>query len=104
MAAPSAPSSPALDTEATWLRDTYQPDAPNLTVRAAIGGMLIGAVMCLSNLYVFFKTGWSMGVTLTACILAFASFQGLKPSAWSSGRFGPSRTTRSPPSRRAPAT
>ena len=31
--------------------------------------------MSLSNLYVFFKTGWSMGVTLTACILAFSAFQ-----------------------------
>jgi OPT family oligopeptide transporter len=48
-----------------------------LTARAVIGGMLIGAVMCLSNIYVFFKTGWSLGVTLTACILAFASFQAL---------------------------
>jgi OPT family oligopeptide transporter len=33
--------------------------------------------MCLSNIYVFFKTGWSMGVTLTACILAWAVFKGL---------------------------
>jgi OPT family oligopeptide transporter len=39
--------------------------------------MLIGGVMCLSNIYVFFKTGWSMGVTLTACILAWAVFKGL---------------------------
>src|SRR5262245_63413771 len=31
--------------------------------------------MCLSNVYVFFKTGWSLGVTLTACILAFAAFK-----------------------------
>lgn len=31
--------------------------------------------MCLSNIYVFFKTGWSLGVTLTACILAFALFR-----------------------------
>ena len=76
--AESAASPPPDDPEERWLRTTYQPDARNLTVRAAIGGMLIGAVMCLSNLYVFFKTGWSMGVTLTACILAFASFQGLK--------------------------
>lgn len=37
-----------------------------LTPRAIVVGMLIGAVMCLSNIYVFFKTGWSMGVTLTA--------------------------------------
>ena len=77
-ASTSPPPAAATDIEAAWLRDTYKPDAPNLTVRAAIGGMLIGAVMCLSNLYVFFKTGWSMGVTLTACILAFAAFQVLQ--------------------------
>ncbi len=64
------------DPEAVWLRDVYRPDEPNLTVRAVVVGMLIGGLMCISNLYVFFKTGWSMGVTLTACILAFAAFQG----------------------------
>jgi uncharacterized oligopeptide transporter (OPT) family protein len=48
-----------------------------LTPRAIVVGMLIGAVMCLSTIYVFFKTGWSMGVTLTACILAWAVFKGL---------------------------
>lgn len=51
---------------------------PQLTTRAIVVGMLIGAVMCLSNIYVFFKTGWSMGVTLTACILAWAVFKGLE--------------------------
>ncbi len=61
--------------EADWLAHTYQPHAANLTARAVLIGMLIGAAMCLSNLYVFFKTGWSMGVTLTACILAFGTFQ-----------------------------
>lgn len=70
---------PIEDPEAVWLRDVYQPAAPNLTVRAVVAGMLIGGVMCISNLYVFFKTGWSMGVTLTACILAFAVFQALRP-------------------------
>lgn len=66
---------PAADREAHWLANTYRPHEANLTVRAVVVGMLIGAAMCLSNLYVFFKTGWSMGVTLTACILAFGSFQ-----------------------------
>ncbi len=61
--------------EVEWLAKTYQPNATNLTVRAVVVGMLIGAAMSLSNLYVFFKTGWSMGVTLTACILAFGAFQ-----------------------------
>lgn len=70
---------PAEDPEAVWLREVYKPNEPNLTVRAVIVGMLLGGLMCISNLYVFFKTGWSMGVTLTACILAFAVFQALRP-------------------------
>jgi uncharacterized oligopeptide transporter (OPT) family protein len=65
----------AEDPEAAWLRDVYQPDAVNLTARAVVVGMLIGVVMCVSNLYVFFKTGWSMGVTITAAILGWATFK-----------------------------
>jgi OPT family oligopeptide transporter len=66
------------DPEATWLRDVYRPNDTNLTVRAVLAGAVIGVVMCLSNIYVFFKTGWSFGVTITACILAFALFRGLR--------------------------
>lgn len=76
--APAGPPGAAADPEAQWLRNTYRPGEANLTIRAVVVGMAIGAVMCLSNLYVFFKTGWSMGVTLTACILAFAAFQALQ--------------------------
>ena len=72
-------NAPTEDAEAIWLREVYKPNEPNLTVRAVIVGMLIGGVMCISNLYVFFKTGWSMGVTLTACILAFGAFQAMRP-------------------------
>ena len=61
--------------ETNWLQNVRRPGVPQLTVRAVVVGMLIGAVMCLSNLYVFFKTGWSMGVTITAAILAFALFR-----------------------------
>jgi OPT family oligopeptide transporter len=77
---PAAPS-PAVatpDRETEWVARTYRPNEANLTVRAVLVGMVIGGAMCLSNLYVFFKTGWSMGVTLTACILAFGVFQALE--------------------------
>jgi putative OPT family oligopeptide transporter len=63
------------DPEAIWLREVYKPNQVNLTVRAVLVGMVIGGVMCVSNIYVFLKTGWSMGVTITACILAFAAFK-----------------------------
>jgi len=64
-----------VDAEKNWLTHVYRGDVPQLTLRAIVAGMLIGAVMCLSNLYVFLKTGWSMGVTITAAIIAFSSFK-----------------------------
>ncbi len=63
------------DGETRWIETVYRGSTPQLTLRAVLVGMLLGAVMCLSNLYVFFKTGWSMGVTITAAILAFAVFR-----------------------------
>jgi OPT family oligopeptide transporter len=73
----AADASPANAAELKWLAETYQRNQPQLTIRAVLVGMCIGALMCLSNLYVFFKTGWSMGVTITASILAFAVFRGM---------------------------
>ena len=66
------------DPELRWLREVRVAEPRQLTVRAVVVGMAIGAVMCLSNLYVFLKTGWSMGVTITAAILAFAVFGALR--------------------------
>jgi uncharacterized oligopeptide transporter (OPT) family protein len=71
----SRPTAPAHDPELHWLQQVRREDPRQLTVRAIVLGMLLGCVMCLSNLYVFFKTGWSMGVTITAAILAFAVMQ-----------------------------
>jgi uncharacterized oligopeptide transporter (OPT) family protein len=68
------PDPPPADPERRWLETVYQGGARQLTVRAVIAGMVIGALMCLSNLYVVLKTGWSLGVTVTACILAYAAF------------------------------
>lgn len=64
--------------ELEWLEKTYRPTEPQLTVRAVLLGMVIGAVMCLSNLYVVLKTGWSIGVTVVSCIIAWAALSGIK--------------------------
>ena len=62
-----------------WLANVYAGDAAvQLTPRAVITGMLIGGVMSISNLYVGLKTGWGLGVTITACIIAFAIFKFLE--------------------------
>ena len=73
----SEPELSAASAEKRWLAETYQRNQPQLTVRAVLFGMVIGAVMRLSNIYVFFKTGWSMCVTIPAPILAFAVVPGL---------------------------
>jgi OPT family oligopeptide transporter len=59
-------NSPAASTTVAPLRQ--------LTLRAVISGMCIGMLLCISNLYIVLKTGWSIGVTLTASILAWAFF------------------------------
>src|SRR5262249_28316455 len=86
-AAAAVATTAAVDPEQHWLQHVYQRGARQLTVRAVVMGMLIGMVMCLSNLYVVLKTGWSMGVTVTACILAFGAFSALRAARLTSGEF-----------------
>lgn len=60
-----------------WRAEVYRGDMAQLTPRAVLTGMLLGGVMTLSNLYVGLKIGWSVGVTITACILAYALFSAM---------------------------
>ena len=62
-----------------WLDNVYAgDDAVQLSPRAVVSGMLIGGLMSVSNLYVGLKTGWGLGVTITACIIAYAVFKFLE--------------------------
>lgn len=75
------PSDPPDDVSVAreWLSNVYVGDkVPQLTLRAVLTGMVLGGVMALSNLYVGMKTGWGLGVTITACILAYALFSALQ--------------------------
>ena len=58
-----------------WLEQVYRGDMPQLTLRAAVTGFLLGGILSATNLYVGAKTGWTLGVGLTSVILAFASFR-----------------------------
>jgi uncharacterized oligopeptide transporter (OPT) family protein len=70
---------PPDDRDRAWLEQVYQgDDAVQLTPRAVVTGMLIGGLMSVSNLYVGLKTGWGLGVTITACIIAYAVFKFLE--------------------------
>ncbi len=80
---PEQAEAKALAAEKKWLDEVYQPNAVDLTVRTVITGMIIGAVMCFANLYVVLKTGWSVGVTITASIMAWSFWSAI------SGVLGP---------------
>jgi OPT family oligopeptide transporter len=59
--------------ERYWYENVYQGDhVKQLTLRAVLFGMLLGGFMSLSNLYVGLKIGWSLGVSIVACVLAFS--------------------------------
>jgi len=65
--------------ERHWFENVYQGDTMRqLTPRALIMGMVLGAFMSLSNIYIGLKAGWSLGVAITACILAYAIFATLR--------------------------
>ncbi len=68
------------DVEMDWLENVYQgDDVPQLTVRAVVMGLVLGSFMAFSNLYVGLKTGWGLGVAITACIMSWAIFKVLRP-------------------------
>jgi OPT family oligopeptide transporter len=64
--------------EHQWFRDHYRGDMRQLTWRAVLMGACLGAVLSMTNLYVGLKTGWGFGVAITACVLSFAIWKGVR--------------------------
>jgi len=61
--------------ERDWYENVYAGDqVPQLTLRALIMGMVLGGFLSVSNVYIGLKAGWSLGVAITACILAYSIF------------------------------
>src|SRR5574342_316857 len=58
-----------------WLENVFRGNMPQLTLRAAITGFLLGGILSATNLYVGAKTGWTLGVGITSVILAFSMFK-----------------------------
>lgn len=58
-----------------WLKNIYRGNMPQLNLRSALTGMILGSVLSLTNLYVGIKTGWTLGVGITSVILSFAIFK-----------------------------
>ncbi|HVU63913.1 MAG TPA: hypothetical protein VHC70_08045, partial [Phycisphaerales bacterium] len=58
-----------------WLANVYRGNMPQLTIRSAITGFILGGLLSATNLYIGAKTGWTLGVGLTSVILAFLMFK-----------------------------
>jgi OPT family oligopeptide transporter len=58
-----------------WLKNVYRGDMPQLNLRSALTGMLLGGALSLTNLYIGIKTGWTLGVGISSVILSFALFR-----------------------------
>ena len=64
--------------EEEWYERVYRgEDAPQLTVRAVLMGSALGFLLAFTNLYIGLKTGWALGVAITASILAYSMWNGL---------------------------
>ena len=71
-----------------WFRNVYQGhEQKQLTVRAVLMGGLLGAFLSLSNLYTTLRLGWAFGVAITACVMSWAIWNGVR--ALSGGKVTP---------------
>jgi OPT family oligopeptide transporter len=62
-----------------WFENVYQGDRQKqLTWRAVLTGGILGAVLSLSNLYTTLRIGWAFGVAITACVMSWAMWKGLR--------------------------
>ena len=58
-----------------WFKNVFRGDMPQLTIRSALTGFLLGGVLAATALYIGAKTGITIGVGLTSVILAFALYR-----------------------------
>ncbi len=73
-----SPAEVAQMEEAEWYERAYRgDDAPQLTIRAVLMGSGLGFFLAFTNVYIGLKTGWHLGVAITACILSYAIWNGM---------------------------
>ena len=58
-----------------WLDNVFRGSMPQLTLRSALSGFLLGGILSATALYIGAKTGIAIGVGLTSVILAFALYR-----------------------------
>jgi OPT family oligopeptide transporter len=62
-----------------WFRHVYKGDKmPQLTIRAVLMGGFLGMLMSASNLYTTLSIGWAFGVAITASVMSFVIWNGVR--------------------------
>lgn len=64
--------------EREWYARAFRGDAAQLTWRAVGMGSVLGFFLAFTNVYVGLKTGWALGVALTACIVSFTLWSAMQ--------------------------
>ncbi|KAF9175964.1 hypothetical protein BGX21_005306 [Mortierella sp. AD011] len=63
----------------TRINEDYpQQDLPHFTLRAVVVGIVIGTLLCFTNMYFGLQTGWISMMSLQSSLLGFAFFKALK--------------------------
>ncbi|KAG0265382.1 hypothetical protein DFQ27_000669 [Actinomortierella ambigua] len=61
------------------IQEDFPPDnLPQFTLRSVVVGLMIGVLLCFTNMYFGLQTGWISMMSLQASILSFAIFRALK--------------------------
>ncbi len=66
---------PPEEIQRQWFEQVYRgrgDSMKQLTWRAVLMGSVLGGVLSTTNLYIGLKSGWGIGVAITACILSYA--------------------------------
>ncbi|CAJ2511067.1 Uu.00g066920.m01.CDS01 [Anthostomella pinea] len=72
-----APHTAADDDAGDADRVRYLPEGRHFTVRGIAAGLLVGLVICFSNMYFGLQTGWVSMMTMPASLLGFGIFKTL---------------------------
>lgn len=86
MFGPGVPAFPenatAEQKDAHWFKHVYQGDKmPQLTLRAVLMGGVLGMLMSVSNLYTTLAIGWGFGVAITACVMSYVIWNGIRAAS-----------------------
>lgn len=58
-----------------WLKNIYKGNMPQLNLRSALTGMILGCILSMTNLYIGIKTGWTLGVGISSVVISYGLFR-----------------------------